>query len=154
MRGRRRSILRQCAVVPLLGVLVLTGCGGEPAPASAPLTAEPSEGEPVTGGAAACVAAVSYQGTLYIQVAAERVEQGERLEGAETPPCDDMGGGADDSGSPEPVEAFAVAGVDPRYAVMTVTTGGQFVFVAQEFAPGLVDAEPLPADVARTLGVS
>jgi hypothetical protein len=162
MRARRRSIVRLLAAAPLVGVLALGGCGGEPAPASAPPTFEPTGqaddqdagGEVVAGGAAACVAAVSYQGTLYIQVNADRVEQGEPIQGAETPPCDDMGGGAESADSPEPVEAFAVQGVDAKYAVMTVTAGGQFVFVAQEFAPGLVDAKPLPADVARALGTS
>lgn len=146
----RRPVRGLLAVVPLLAVLALGACASETTPDAAPSPATTSNTSPeAIGGEAACVAAITYRQTLYIQVTAGDVARGEALEGAQIPPCNDTG---TSESAAEPVEAFAVEGVDPTYAVMTESTGGRFVYVAHEYAPGLVDAKPLPDDVADVLG--
>lgn len=126
------------------GVLALSGC------ASSTGTEREETAPPAAGGAASCVAAVSYEGELYLQVETGPVTAGEALEGAEVPACDDTGSG---EATATPVDAFAIDGVDARYAVMSEGGAGPMVYVVQEFAPGLVDAEPLPDDVAGALGL-
>ena len=111
-------------------------------------SADGSAGDPEV--AASCIAAVTYQGELYIQVAAAEVEKGEGLSGAEVPACNDTGG-TDETATP--VDAFAISGVDARYAVMSESPGGQFVYVVQTHAPGFSEAEPLPKDVKLALGL-
>ncbi|HEU4513736.1 MAG TPA: DUF6281 family protein [Nocardioidaceae bacterium] len=133
-------------VVATVGVLALAGCAeadgaGEPD--------EPSAGG-AAGGAASCVAAVTFGGELYIQVDAGPVTAGESLEGAEAPPCNDTGA---DEAAATPVDAFAIEGVDSRFAVVSEGGAGQMVYVAEEYAPVLVDSKPLPQEVASALGI-
>lgn len=96
---------------------------------------------------------LTYQGTFYLQVEGGPVEAGEPLDGAEVPPCDDTGGNADEAAA-RPIGAATTQRVDPEYAVVAETGAGPMVYVAQDHAPGLPDAEPLPTDVAETLGLS
>lgn len=143
---------RLLAVLVLVGALALTGCSGDteavpPGDGAVP----PGDGPDLAaGGAASCVAGLTYQGTFYLQVEGGSVEAGESLEGAEVPPCNDTGGAEEEA---LPIEAAAIDGVDPGYAVVAETGAGPKVYVAEDYAPGLRDAEPLPADVADTLGL-
>jgi hypothetical protein len=133
--------------VAAVGALALAGC------AEAGSSGEPEGPTSVggaAGGAASCVAAVTYGGEVYLQVDTDPVTAGAALDGAEVPPCDDTGSG---EAAATPVDAFAIEGVDPRYAVMAPGGAGQMVYVVEEFAPVLVDAEPLPEDVAGVLGI-
>ena len=135
---------RLLAALALAGTLALTGCSGDTE------AAPPGDGPDLAaGGAASCVAGLTYQGTFYLQVEGGPVEAGESLEGAEVPPCNDTGGAEEAS----PIDAAAIEGVDPGYAVVAETGAGPMVYVAEDYAPGLRDAEPLPADVADTLGL-
>lgn len=152
-------LTRTLIVLSVAGALALTGCapddepetqGADPADAGA---GGSGEGRAAGGAAASCVAAVSYEDTLYLRVDAGEVSPGAALEGAELPPCDDTGGGEESEAEAMPVEAFAVEGVDPRYAVLSEGPDGLWVYVARSHAPGLADAAPLPADVAAALGL-
>lgn len=136
---------RLLAALALAGTLALTGCSGDTE------AAPPGDGPDLAaGGAASCVAGLTYQGTFYLQVEGGPVEAGESLEGAEVPPCNDTGGAEEEA---SPIDAAAVVGVDPGLAVVAETGAGPMVYVAEDYAPGLRDAEPLPADVADTLGL-
>lgn len=148
---------RALAVLALAGALALTGCAAdEPdTPSAGGVDTAGDGGTEVAGGdsAASCIAAVSYQDALYLQVDTGPVTRGEALDGAELPPCNDTGGTGDSEEQATPVEAFAVEGVDPRYAVLSEGPDGLWVYVAETHAPVLADAEPLPADVAAELGL-
>jgi hypothetical protein len=142
-------------VVAAVGVLALAGCaeagtaGDADGPGQAGGAVSGAAGG-AAGGAASCVAAVTFGGDLYLQVDAGPVTAGESLEGAEVPPCNDTG--TDEAGA-TPVDAFAIDGVDSRFAVMSDGTAGQMVYVAEEYAPVLMDSRPLPQDVASALGI-
>jgi hypothetical protein len=142
-------------VVAAVGVLALAGCGvsgtagGPDGPEPAGGTVSGAAGG-AAGGAASCVAAVTFGGDLYLQVDAGPVTAGESLEGAEVPACNDTG---TDEGEGTSVDAFAIDGVDSRFAVMSDGAAGQMVYVAEEYAPVLVDSKPLPQDVASALGI-
>lgn len=143
----RPAATRMLAALVLAGTLALTGCSGDTD------AAPPGDGPDLAaGGAASCVAGLTYQGTFYLQVEGGPVEAGESLEGAEVPPCNDTGGNEEEAGA-SPIDAAAIEGVDPGYAVVAETGAGPMVYVAEDYAPGLRDAEPLPADVADTLGL-
>lgn len=140
------------AAVALAGTLALTGCssssGDQPERPADRGAGEAAGGDGAAGGAASCVAGLTYQGTFYLQVDSAAGEQADALEGAEIPPCNDTGG-ADEGALP--IDAYAIEGVDVRYAVVAEGGAGPSVYVAQEYAPGLSDARPLPDDVAATL---
>lgn len=136
---------RLLAALALAGTLALTGCSGDTE------AAPPGDGPDLAArGAASCVAGLTYQGTFYLQVEGGPVEAGESLEGAEVPPCNDTGGAEEEA---SPIDAAAIEGVDPGFAVVAETGAGPMVYVAEDYAPGLRDAEPLPAEVADTLGL-
>lgn len=142
----RPAPARLLATLALAGTLALTGCSGD-------TDGAPGDGSgPAAGGAASCVAGLTYQGTFYLQVEGGPVEAGESLEGAEVPPCNDTGGNEDEAG-PSPIDAAAIEGVETEYAVVAETGAGPMVYVAEDYAPGLRDAEPLPGDVAEKLGL-
>jgi hypothetical protein len=134
------------AVATLVGVLLLAGCGSG---RDTPPDAGPDVGA-AGGGAAACVAGLRYDDTFYLHVDTRPLTPGEALEGAEVPLCNDTGGAEED---PMPVGAFAVQGVDPRYAVLADGGAEQMTYVSEHYAPGLRDAQPLPDDVAAVLGL-
>lgn len=141
---------RLLAALALGGALVLTGCSGDSDDAIGPDLAADGPGV-AAGGAASCVAGLTYRGTFYLQVdGGGPVEAAEPLEGAEIPSCNDTGG---DQEQATPIDAAAIEGVDPQFAVVAATGAGPTVHVAEDHAPGLRDAEPLPADVADTLGL-
>lgn len=157
-RRRTSRLSRTLVVLSLAGTLTLGGCAPDDEPetegAGRADVGAGNDVTPVAGGAASsCVAAVSYRGTLYLQVDAGEVAPGAALEGAELPPCDDTGGSEESEAQATPVEAYAVQGVDPRYAVLSEGPDGLWVYVARSHAPGLADAEPLPAGVAAALGL-
>jgi hypothetical protein len=130
------------------GLLAVTGCASG---TDGVVPGGPSEGPPDGGGSvAACVAGLTYEGTFYIHVGSGPVTAGEALDDAEVPPCNDTGGG---QGQATPIDAFTIVGVDPRYAVVAEGGAGQMTYVAEGYAPGLRDAEPLPEDVAGRLGI-
>lgn len=135
-------------VATVAGVLVLTGCASG---TDGTVPGGPSADPPPGGGpAAACVAGLTYDGTFYIHVEAGPVTAGEALHDAEVPPCNDTGGV---DGRATPIDAFTIEGVDPRYAVVAEGGAGQMTYVAEGYAPGLRDAEPLPEEVAGRLGI-
>jgi hypothetical protein len=129
--------------VAFVGALLLTGC------TSGSDTGSPPDAGAAGGGAAACVAALTYDGTFYIHADTRPITPGEALGGAEIPPCNDTGRATEEA---KPVDAFAVEGVDPRYAVVAEGGAGQMTYIAEHYAPGLRDAQPLPDDVAAILG--
>jgi hypothetical protein len=151
-------LVRSLAAAPLVVLLTVAGCSGAPdagrQPNSNPATTRSGEtagpADVSADDAASCIAAVTYRDTLYVQVAAPPVTAGEALAGAEVPPCNDTGGSDTTATS---IDAYAIEGVDPRYAVMSTSAGGQFVYVAERYFTGREGGEDLPAEVSAVLGV-
>ncbi len=138
-------------LLAVVALLLLAACGGRE-------TAEggnaPSDGDADAGGggaAASCVAAVRYEGSLYISVGSRDLERGRALVGAEVPACNDTGDVA--TAPAQPIDAFAIAEVDPRYAVTAGEGPAAMVYVREGYVPGMRDAQPLPPDVAEALGL-
>lgn len=138
-------------VTVALGLLLVSaGCTGQAGVGEAP--ADPPEQAAAGGGAAAaCLAAVRYDGHLYVQVEAADPQRGEELDGAAVPGCNDTGG---EPAPAEPVEAFAIEGVDTEYAVTFGDGPSSVVYVRADYAPGMPEAKPLPDGVAAGLGLT
>lgn len=146
----RPAPARLLAGLALTGALALTGCSADTGVAPAAGPGASGDSDVAAGGAASCVAGLTYQGTFYLQVDGGPVVAGRSLQGAEVPPCNDTGGGTEQA---TPIDAAAIEGVDPAYAVVAETGAGPMVYVAEDHAPGLRDADPLPAEIAATLGL-
>jgi hypothetical protein len=151
-------LFRSLAAAPLVVLLTVAGCSGAPdagrdTGATSPATRSGATVAPAdvsVDGAASCIAAVTYRDTLYVQVAAPPVTAGEALAGAEVPPCNDTGGSDTTATS---IDAYAIDRVEPRYAVMSTSAGGQFVYVAERYVAGRDGGLDLPAEVSAVLGV-
>lgn len=132
----------------LAALLLFAGCSGQDTGPADNGAETPAAGG---GAAAACVAAVQYDGHLYVQVQAPTPERGQELGGAEIPGCNDTGG---TDAPAEPVVAFAIAGVDTEYAVTVGEGESAMVYVRDDYALGIAGAKPLPTKVSAKLGLS
>jgi hypothetical protein len=149
---------RDLAVAPLVVLLTVAGCAGSPNDGTQPSPAAPATRADGTAdatdvaadGAASCIAAVTYRDTFYVQVSAAPVTAGAVLTGAEVPPCNDTGGS---DAAATSIDAYAIEGVEPRYAVMSTSAGNQFVYLAEPYVPGRDGGKDLPAQVNAVLGL-